>query len=76
MKKLGAFIVRRSKFSLWGFIALILISTFWGFQAFGSLKAGGYDDPGSDSARVVNILRDDFKPVSYTHLTLPTICSV
>ena len=61
MKKLGAFIVRRSKFSLWGFIALILISTFWGFQAFGSLKAGGYDDPGSDSARVVNILRDDFK---------------
>jgi putative drug exporter of the RND superfamily len=61
MKKLGAFIVRRSKFSLWGFIALILISTFWGFQAFGGLKAGGYDDPGSDSARVVNILRDDFK---------------
>jgi RND superfamily putative drug exporter len=61
MKKLGAFIVRRSKLSLWGFIALILISTVWGFQAFGGLKAGGYDDPGSDSARVVNILRDDFK---------------
>ena len=61
MKKLGAFIVRRSKLSLWGFIALILLSTVWGFQAFGSLKAGGYDDPGSDSARVVNILRDDFK---------------
>ncbi|MCX8530701.1 MAG: hypothetical protein ORN27_11655, partial [Rhodoluna sp.] len=61
MKKLGAFIVRKSKLSLWGFIALILLSTVWGFQAFGSLKAGGYDDPGSDSARVVNILRDDFK---------------
>jgi RND superfamily putative drug exporter len=61
MKKLGAFIVRRSKLSLWGFIALILISTVWGFQAFGGLKAGGYDDPGSDSARVVNVLRDEFK---------------
>jgi putative drug exporter of the RND superfamily len=61
MKKLGTFIVRRSKLSLWGFIALILLSTVWGFQAFGGLKAGGYDDPGSDSARVVNILRDDFK---------------
>jgi RND superfamily putative drug exporter len=60
MKKLGAFVVKNSKLSLWGFIALILISTFWGFQAFGGLKAGGYDDPGSDSARVVNILRDEF----------------
>ncbi len=60
MKKLGNFIVKRSKLSLWGFIGLILISTVWGFQAFGGLKAGGYDDPGSDSARVINILRDDF----------------
>ena len=61
MQKLGAFIIRRSKLSLWGFIALILFSTIWGFQAFAGLKAGGYDDPGSDSARVVEILTDDFK---------------
>ncbi|MEY3845858.1 MAG: hypothetical protein RJA66_125 [Actinomycetota bacterium] len=61
MQKLGNFIVRRSKLSLWGFIALILFSTIWGFQAFGGLKAGGYDDPGSDSARVIEILTDDFK---------------
>jgi putative drug exporter of the RND superfamily len=61
MKKLGAFVVRRSKLSLWGFIALILLSTVWGFQAFGGLKAGGYDDPGSDSAKVVSILTDEFK---------------
>jgi hypothetical protein len=33
MQKLGAFIIRRSKLSLWGFIALILFSTIWGFQA-------------------------------------------
>jgi RND superfamily putative drug exporter len=63
MKKLGAFIVRRSKLSLWGFIALILLSTVWGFQAFGGLKAGGYDDPGSESAKVVTILKDEFKQV-------------
>jgi RND superfamily putative drug exporter len=61
MQKLGAFIIRRSKLALWGFIALILFSTIWGFQAFSGLKAGGYDDPGSDSARVVEILTDDFK---------------
>jgi RND superfamily putative drug exporter len=61
MQKLGAFVIRRSKLALWGFVALILFSTIWGFQAFGGLKAGGYDDPGSDSARVVEILTDDFK---------------
>jgi RND superfamily putative drug exporter len=61
MKKLGNLAVNHSKFALWGFIGLILVSTFWGFQAFAGLKAGGYDDPGSDSARVVNILTDDFK---------------
>jgi RND superfamily putative drug exporter len=61
MKRLGNLAVNHSKLSLWGFTALILISTIWGFQAFGALKAGGYDDPGSDSARVVTILTDDFK---------------
>jgi RND superfamily putative drug exporter len=61
MQKLGAFIIGRSKLALWGFIALILFSTIWGFQSFAGLKAGGYDDPGSDSARVVEILTDDFK---------------
>jgi putative drug exporter of the RND superfamily len=61
MQKLGAFIIGRSKLALWGFIALVLFSTIWGFQAFAGLKAGGYDDPGSDSARVVEILTDDFK---------------
>ena len=61
MKRLGNLVVTHSKISLWGFIALILISTFWGFQAFAGLKAGGYDDPGSDSAKVVSILTNDFK---------------
>ena len=61
MKRLGNLAVGHSKLALWGFVALILLSTVWGFQAFAGLKAGGYDDPGSDSARVVNILKDEFK---------------
>ena len=61
MKRLGNLAVGHSKLALWGFVALILLSTVWGFQAFAGLKAGGYDDPGSDSARVVNILKNDFK---------------
>ena len=56
MKRLGKFLVANSKKSLFGFIAVILLSSFWGFQSFGFLKAGGYDDPGSDSASVANIL--------------------
>jgi RND superfamily putative drug exporter len=61
MKRLGNLTVNHSKFALWGFIGLILLSTVWGFQSFSGLKAGGYDDPGSDSAKVVTILTDDFK---------------
>lgn len=61
MKRLSDFIVRRSKLSLWGFVGLIAISTIFGFQSFAGLKAGGYDDPGSDSAKVVTILQDTYK---------------
>lgn len=64
MKRLGKFLVRNSKKSLFGFIAVILLSSFWGFQSFGALKSGGYDDPGSDSARVVELLREDFDQAS------------
>lgn len=45
---------------LFGFIALIAFSAIWGFQSFGYLKGGGYDDPGSDSARVSKILTEEF----------------
>ena len=45
---------------MFGFAALILASTFWGFQSFSGLKAGGYDDPGADSARVTQVLKTQF----------------
>jgi RND superfamily putative drug exporter len=60
MNRLGQFLVRYSKSALFGFIALVAISGIWGFQAFGLLKGGGYDDPGSDSAKVAQILTDSF----------------
>ncbi|MEY3889088.1 MAG: hypothetical protein RI931_210 [Actinomycetota bacterium] len=60
MKRLGQFLVKNSKLSLFGFIALILLSSIWGFQSFGALTGGGYDDPGSDSAKVNEILRDSY----------------
>lgn len=60
MKKLAAFVTTRSKSVLFGYVALIAISTIWGFQAFAGLKGGGYDDPNSNSARVSELLAQEF----------------
>jgi len=61
MRPLSNFVIRRSKLSLFGFIALILLSLIGGVQAFGNLSGGGYGDPGSESAKVSQILVDDFE---------------
>ncbi|MEY4320524.1 MAG: hypothetical protein RLZZ471_465 [Actinomycetota bacterium] len=53
-------VVRHKKSAFFSFVAIILLSTFWGFQSFGNLKAGGYDDPTSTSARVTKLLSKDF----------------
>lgn len=60
MRRLGQFITNHSKLVLFGFVGLIIASTFWGFQVFGNLKGGGYDNPNSDSARVLEILESEF----------------
>ncbi len=60
MRRLGQFITNHSKLVLFGFVGLIIASTFWGFQVFGNLKGGGYDNPNSDSALVQEILESDF----------------
>ncbi len=60
MRPLSNFVIRHSKFSLFGFIGLILLSLLGGVQAFGNLSGGGYNDPTSDSAKVTSILVEDF----------------
>ena len=60
MLSLANFIVRRAKFVLFGFIGLIALSSVWGFQVFGNLQGGGYDDPNSDSATVSELLGTEF----------------
>ena len=60
MKPLSNFVIRHSKLALFGFIALILFSLIGGLQAFGNLKGGGYNDPGSESEKVTQILKSDF----------------
>jgi len=60
MRNLGKLVTTRSKWVLFGFAALILASTFWGFQSFSGLKAGGYDNPNADSGRVTRLLKTEF----------------
>jgi RND superfamily putative drug exporter len=45
---------------LFGFIGLVLASSILGFQSFGQLKGGGYDNPNGDSTKVTRLLADEF----------------
>jgi RND superfamily putative drug exporter len=60
MRSVGSFVVRQSKLILILFVGLIALSSVWGFQAFGNLKGGGYDNPNSDSNRVTELLQSEF----------------
>ena len=60
MRRIGNLVVRRSKLILLGFVSLVVLSSFWGFQAFGALKGGGYDNPNSDSTLVTELLQSEF----------------
>lgn len=60
MRRLAHFIVHYPKSILFAYVGLIAVSAVWGFQSFGNLKGGGYDDPNSDSAEVTQLLKDEF----------------
>jgi RND superfamily putative drug exporter len=60
MNRWAELVVRHKKSALFSFIAVILLSSVLGFQSFDKLKAGGYDDPNADSARVTELLDSKF----------------
>lgn len=60
MNAIAKLVVRHSRLVLFGFIALMALSTIGGFQAFGKLQAAGYDDPGSASGVVQRVLQSQF----------------
>ncbi|AOY55471.1 MMPL family transporter [Candidatus Rhodoluna planktonica] len=64
MRRLAQFVVRRSRAVLAAFIGIVALSSILGFQSFGLLKGGGYDDPTSDSAKVSELLVEEFKQES------------
>lgn len=60
MKFIARIVVGRPLVSLLVFLGLVGISAVWGMQAFGSLQAGGYNDPNSTSSQVAKELQTDF----------------
>ncbi|MEY4493418.1 MAG: hypothetical protein RL355_767, partial [Actinomycetota bacterium] len=59
--RLGHFVVRHRKAILASYIAFIALAGAVGIGVFSNVKSQGYDNPNSESAKVDNMLRDEFK---------------
>ncbi|XRQ09226.1 MMPL family transporter [Actinomadura welshii] len=57
---LGTLAVRRTKLLLFGSLVAFVVTALLGGGVFGSLSSGGFEDPGSDSARAGEILEGEF----------------
>ncbi|WP_396024812.1 MMPL family transporter [Actinomadura sp. 9N215] len=57
---LGRLAVRRARLLLFGSLVAFAAAVILGGGVFGSLKSGGFDDPGSDSARAAETLKHEF----------------
>ncbi|MFZ9309185.1 MAG: MMPL family transporter [Candidatus Nanopelagicales bacterium] len=66
---LGRITTLRAKTVLGASIVFAIVSLLIGSTAIGGLTGGGYQNPGSDSAKVFDILEDDFK-AEEPHLTI------
>ncbi len=60
-EKLGRLVARRSKIVLVISLLTLITAGAVGFQAFGKLDGGGYNDPKSESSRAFEYLKTDFK---------------
>ena len=59
-ERLGRFIARRSKSVLVISLLTLIVAGAVGFQAFGKLDGGGYNDPQSESSRAFEYLKSEF----------------
>lgn len=60
-ERLGRVIARRSKSVLVISLLTLIVAGAVGFQAFGKLDGGGYNDPQSESSRAFEYLKSEFK---------------
>ena len=59
---LGRFVHQRRRWVIAGALVFIALASVWGTQVFGSLKGGGFDDPGSGSFHAAKIINDRLGP--------------
>ena len=59
-ENIGQFVVKHRKGVFIGYLISVLVAGVIGAGMFGSLKSQGYDDLGSDSAAVDQLLKSDF----------------
>lgn len=59
--RIGHFVVRHRKSIVAFYLVFIVISGAIGTGVFKNVKSQGYDNPNSESAKVDNLLRDEFK---------------
>jgi len=57
---LARLVVRRTRLVLFGSLVAFVVTVILGGGVFGSLSSGGFEDPGSDSARAGRILEERF----------------
>ncbi|MBE1489457.1 MMPL family transporter [Plantactinospora soyae] len=57
---LGRLVVRRARLTLFGSLVVIALTAILGGGVFSLLSTGGFEDPGSDSARAGELLEDEF----------------
>ncbi|GAA1573792.1 MMPL family transporter [Kribbella sancticallisti] len=60
LHRLGTFAAHRARPILLTTVLLLIAAGVVGFGAFGKLAGGGFEDPGSDSARAATALADKF----------------
>ncbi|MFN8024562.1 MAG: MMPL family transporter [Acidimicrobiales bacterium] len=58
--RLGLFTVRRARLILGATVLFLVVSLVFGTGVFGSLRSGGFDDPGSESSRTRALLEREF----------------
>jgi RND superfamily putative drug exporter len=60
VKTFSRLVLAKPLVSLLIFVALVAGASVWGLQAFSSLQSGGYSDPDSESAKVFEILQENY----------------
>ncbi|MDQ1427752.1 MAG: putative drug exporter of the superfamily, partial [Acidimicrobiaceae bacterium] len=73
--RLGAFVVRRRRLVLVATAAFVLVAAVLGTGTFARLKSAGFQDPGAQSTKAENILKNTYGAGDANVVALATVTS-